>query len=209
MEILTKRKAFTLAEVLITLGIIGIVAAITIPPLMNNIQDKQFKEAAKEAYSKASQAVNQMKQDNGGDISYYRTPWTAFKPVFMTYFKTIQDCNWQDCVADSAASTVYKSLHGDAAWTHLISQGQFITNDGMFWGIYNGAAFLSITVDVNGYTKGPNVFGRDTFMFQLLNDNLVPNGANGTTYAGYCDKTVSNYVQGYSCMDYVMRGIDY
>ena len=40
-----KKNAFTLAEVLITLGIIGIVAAITIPTLINNVQDAQYKTA--------------------------------------------------------------------------------------------------------------------------------------------------------------------
>lgn len=58
------QRAFTLAEVLITLGILGVVIAMTIPGLMQNIQDKQFKEAAKEAFSKSSQAVrNKMKAE--------------------------------------------------------------------------------------------------------------------------------------------------
>ena len=58
-------KAFTLAEVLITLGIIGIVAAITIPTLMNNTQNYQFKQAWKKEYSVVSQAVQMLKNDNG------------------------------------------------------------------------------------------------------------------------------------------------
>lgn len=212
MEILLQRKAFTLAEVLITLGIIGIVAAITIPPLMNNIQEKQFREAAKEAYSKASQAVNQMRQDNGGDLTYYRTGGT-FKPEFIKYFKVVQDCNPTLCVPDNATSG-YKSLHGDDGSTHYMSQGQFVTSDGMFWGIYNGAQYLLITVDVNGYTKGPNVFGRDTFMFDLTDTTkLLPVGADNTALnsapGGYCDKALSRSTSGLACMYYVMQGIDY
>lgn len=202
-------EAFTLAEVLITLGIIGIVAAMTIPALMNKIQDKQFKEAAKEAYSKASQVVQQMKQDNGGDLTYYTTTAASFKPVFMTYFKVIQDCSPTLCVAASGASTVYKSLYGDAADTWYVGYGQFITNDGMFWAIYNDGTSLFIMVDVNGYTKGPNVYGRDTFFFQLVNDKLLSMGANGTASSGLCDKTISSWIQGLSCMYNVMQGIDY
>lgn len=64
-------SAFTLAEILITLAIIGIVATLTIPTLVNQIQDAQFKNAAKEAYSKASQIVQQIKADSGGDLSDY------------------------------------------------------------------------------------------------------------------------------------------
>lgn len=48
--------AFTLAEVIITLGIIGITAEITIPTLMQNVKDKNYKIAYKQAYSVASQA---------------------------------------------------------------------------------------------------------------------------------------------------------
>ena len=41
------KKAFTLAEVLITLGIIGIVAAMTIPNLMNNYTQKKHQHLEK------------------------------------------------------------------------------------------------------------------------------------------------------------------
>lgn len=207
-----KTKAFTLVEILITLLVIGIVATVTIPIINSTIQDRQFREAAKEAYSKAFQAVQLMKQDKDGDLSYYYTHWGSFKPVFIKYFKFIQDCGWSDCVADSNSSTVYKSLHGDAGNTHNMQTGQFITNDGMFYGIYNGGdGLIFITVDVNGYTKGPNIFGRDTFMFQLISpsDKLVPMGTSGSFVTGLCTKTESNNRQGFSCMYNIMNGIDY
>ena len=54
---MTKRFGFTLAEVLITLGIIGVVAAITMPTLMNSTQGAQYKAAYKKALSALSQAV--------------------------------------------------------------------------------------------------------------------------------------------------------
>ena len=40
---MTNLKGFTLAEVLITLGIIGVVAAMTIPALMNNVRATKLK----------------------------------------------------------------------------------------------------------------------------------------------------------------------
>ena len=54
---MTKRLGFTLAEVLITLGIIGVVAAMTMPTLMNSTQGAQYKTAYKKALSAISQAV--------------------------------------------------------------------------------------------------------------------------------------------------------
>ena len=54
---MTKRYGFTLAEVLITLGIIGVVAAMTMPTLINSTQGAQYKAAYKKALSALSQAV--------------------------------------------------------------------------------------------------------------------------------------------------------
>lgn len=215
-----KTCAFTLAEILITLGIIGVVAALTIPVLMQNIQDRQFKEAAKAAYSKASQAVQLMKNDNGGNLSYYYGNANKFKPDFIQYFKIAQDCPDGDgCVTNfSSGHSGYYSLSGGDAPTWIMGQGQFITTDGIFWGISNdGAGKIFIVVDVNGYTKGPNISGRDLFLFELLSDNLLPMGTKGTSYDNglnyydnyYCNKSTSNVRQGWGCMDLVMRGVDY
>ena len=52
-----KSLGFTLAEVLITLGIIGVVAAMTMPTLINSTQGAQYKAAFKKALSALSQAV--------------------------------------------------------------------------------------------------------------------------------------------------------
>lgn len=54
---MTKRFGFTLAEVLITLGIIGVVAAMTIPTLISNTNGAQFKSRYKKALSTLNQAA--------------------------------------------------------------------------------------------------------------------------------------------------------
>lgn len=213
---------FTLAEVLITLGIIGVIAGMTIPLLMTQIQDRQFKEAAKAAYSKAAQAVQQMKQDEGGSLSGYYGNSKSFSPVFMTYLKIVKDCGMygspggETCVITSPdGSSGYTSLTGDVANTGSIGgEGSFITSDGMFWTIQNTTTFsnrIFIMVDVNGYLKGPNVFGRDAYVFELLNDNLIPMGAKNTYFPSntYCQRTPSSIAAGFGCMVYVMQGIDY
>lgn len=211
-----KIKAFTLAEVLITLGIIGAVAGLTIPTLMNQIQDKQFKEAAKTAFSKASQAVQQMKLDEGGSLTaYYGTSDNKFKNAFVSYFKVAKDCgNWAGCVPYSTSSTVYSNLKGEPANTWMFNEGQFVTTDGMFWGVNTFLPdYIPIMVDINGYGKGPNIYGRDTFFFVLINDKLLPMGALSTAYyrtdSYYCSRTISDGTGGCGCMEYVMEGKDY
>ena len=56
---------FTLAEVLITLGIIGIVAALTLPSLLSNFRDKVMVSQAKKSYSNFQNVLNKMMADEG------------------------------------------------------------------------------------------------------------------------------------------------
>src|SRR5574344_232947 len=108
-----KTKAFTLAEVLIVLGIIGIVAALTIPTLMQQIQDNEFKNAAKVAYSKSSQVVSQIVNDYGDIYSNFGPEHPIkFKAEFMKYFKVIKDCGMANCVPTLITSDIYKTLIG-------------------------------------------------------------------------------------------------
>ncbi len=168
------------------------------------------------AYSKSSQAIEKMRQDEGGTLSQYLTKMWTFYPVFKTYFKLVNDCGVypDNCLNQADIESTYKTIRKEsiAPNNYLYNEGQFITPDGMFWMIENGVGPIYITVDVNGYKKGPNVFGRDVFSFQIINDRLLPMGANGTSFttsAGYCDKNRPGRDQGIGCMYNVMQGIDY
>lgn len=68
-----KKFAFTLAEVLITLGVIGVVSAITMPTLIQNYQKNVTVNRLKETYSILSQAVKMSEIDNG-DITEWEFP---------------------------------------------------------------------------------------------------------------------------------------
>ena len=67
-------KAFTLAEVLITLGVIGVVAALTLPALINKYQKVVIKNRFKKAYSLVSQAIKQVEVNNGAPLECYIWP---------------------------------------------------------------------------------------------------------------------------------------
>lgn len=73
MKILTKYSGFTLAEVLITLGVIGVVAAMTLPTLIQNYQKQVTINRLKETYSILSQAIKMSELDNG-DVSEWNYP---------------------------------------------------------------------------------------------------------------------------------------
>ena len=61
-------KAFTLAEVLVTLVIIGVVAALTIPQLMANIQENQYKASWRKAFGEIEQTSTLIATDNNGTL---------------------------------------------------------------------------------------------------------------------------------------------
>ena len=64
-----KNKAFTLAEVLITLGVIGVVAAMTLPTLINNIQGEQYRSKFKKDISLLNQAITMNKAKYDWDFA--------------------------------------------------------------------------------------------------------------------------------------------
>ena len=70
--------AFTLAEVLITLVIIGVIAAITVPSLINKTNNQETVSRLKKAYSTMSQATNMIIAENGPATSWVTTKDEVF-----------------------------------------------------------------------------------------------------------------------------------
>lgn len=94
-----KRYAFTLAEVLITLGIVGVVASLTISALMKNWQDLQFKSAWKKNYSVFNQATINIMQENGGSMAGLTCTEVSDKVnclnnKYKKQLSTIKTCVW-------------------------------------------------------------------------------------------------------------------
>ena len=83
--ILGSRYGFTLAEVLITLGIIGIVAAMTIPSLVANYRKKQFQSGLNKGYSVLLQALDRYKEDNGEALT--KSDCSRRQSAFYSYLK--------------------------------------------------------------------------------------------------------------------------
>ena len=95
---LHKRTAFTLAEVLITLGIIGIVAALTLPVIISDVKNSQLEAGLKKAYSVLGQALNMYQAENGeriiaGDATNRR----MVKLYLMQYIKSAKGINDDYC----------------------------------------------------------------------------------------------------------------
>ena len=105
------KNGFTLAEVLITLGIVGVVASMTLPTLNNNVQKQTYEAGAKKAYNILSNAVSMYMVDQGVD-DLSETPITTatgLAAFVNTYFRVATDCGTR--YSSSDASCFSKELY--------------------------------------------------------------------------------------------------
>ncbi len=118
------KNGFSLAEVLITLGIIGVVAAITIPSLISNARKSAIESQLKKSYASITNVIRLAEIDNGSMDSW---PTGAemdvdlfWKTYFLPYFRGARLCKKQtDCGYPADMTTQQWS---NAAWS-------LVTND--------------------------------------------------------------------------------
>ena len=185
---------FTLAEVLITLVIVGVVAALTIPPVINNTKKQEYVAGVKKAYSVLSQSVYKIGQKKGyavGDFSFLNE--VDFWDEFSKTVNVAKKCNTtEECFGSGFLSGTGKYKYMNDGSLSLYADKAVITPDGIMYAVAQrggittfglssedgGNVIGRIFVDVNGQ-KGPNKFGRDTFAFFILTSKgIVPAGAN-------------------------------
>lgn len=186
--------AFTLSEILITLAIIGVVAALTLPTLVSMYQKTQYVTALKKVYAELSQVFKLYMADEGvtdlSQTSLYDTDGNSAKlnEILTKYFKVTKLCYWDDSSCPIKESYLDPSTGNG---TFFQGNGVIYTADGMV--LQFGLNTLSnckpdlnnptsvkssciwVSVDTNG-PKPPNQCGRDFFERQINIDN------NGNVY---------------------------
>ena len=171
------RYAFTLAEVLITLAIIGVVAALTIPSVIKNYQKKATITSLKKSYSTMQNAAKlAMADDNVSNFtdthfySFLNRPFshTGIEPKQEIVNKYFQNAR----VLESGS--YYKPIQGPEAHGINLSHGYRIDFPSFTYYIntdtYDG--LMLVYVDTNGADKKPNVVGKDLFAFVITNPDI-------------------------------------
>lgn len=178
-SIFTYKKAFTLAEVLITLGIIGVVGALTMPTLITKHQKQATVTQLKKIYSEMSQAIQKAEVEYG-TLEQWDIPAFDFNDntleqdryfgehYLFPYLKTIKKCIptsnecWADSIYDinNQERNVYSTNRNSTAVSFITTSGYSV----YYWlhGAGNGMWYI---VDINGPHKKPNKIGRDIFAF--------------------------------------------
>ena len=180
------KRAFTLAEVLITLGIIGVVAALTLPAVIQNYQKRSLEVATKKFYSVITQAVKQYMADEGVDdlrgsslsgSDYDSDEITLAKnDEFFKKYLNAQICE-DGCFADNyktQSGGISKSVGKSSELQYL--SGRYLLPDGMVVDSYyyfSGDTYPGdLYVDVNG-KKGPNKIGYDLWSMTVFYDGVI------------------------------------
>lgn len=220
-----KRLGFTLAEVVIVIGIIGVVAEMTIPTLTSDIKTITTVVALKKAYSTLSQAFTTAVQENGtpdswglvakGDSNGALNILKNLSP----YLQVIKNCGTgKGCFPTGS----YNLLTG-APWDDIdggldIAKAQLADGSSLYvysWGNCDAAMGTSpifqnvcgsFNIDVNGFKK-PNQLGVDIFDFYITKTGIVPIGTQqelglGSAFENSCKIKTSG--SGRGCTAWVL-----
>ena len=196
-----KKQGFTLAEVLITLGLLGVVAAITLPALFNNVEKHKWENGLKAAYNIMTNGFAEMMAEEGvdnlKDTALWRECGSGDGPTnmscsskhFKKYFNVVLEEGGIPAgmkLYDIQNTDVTNRLDMHETTRYTLSNN--ISLNAIF---YNGAdksrsqcnaikekggsvctASASIYVDVNG-NKKPNTVGKDIYYFDVDNYGKV------------------------------------
>lgn len=207
-------KAFTLAEVLITLGIIGVVAAITIPTIITKykvkVLENQFKKAdsiiqqavkntaVEYGYSNLSDLNIQYKGRNQDEVyPQFKQQIPELNKIWEKQFKTVKkfsdtEAYWKNIYCympfgEKHNNTTYSCIYGGSDYRYMIlPDGMTVSPLFSYLGGWNHPILIMAVFDTNGPYKDPNRLGYDIFRYQTMDYNTMcnPNIVNSENYKG-------------------------
>ena len=207
------RDGFTLAEVLITLGIIGVVAALTLPSLIQKYQEKALVTSYLRVYSILNQAYNFAVQEYGTYDTWEKSGVDDYNKI-RPYLKLSADCP-QGIRNDACfPNTTYKTLNPNVTtdnWSMYNKPSVRLTSGESI--LFLSDAAVTFIVDLNGNSK-PNKLGVDCHFFSFYLEDMTareykpiikPGGDwINSTYGKYCSYTGTWY-PGNSCGFWILK----
>ena len=182
-----KNRAFTLAETLIVIGIIGVVAALTLPNLNHATGDKETVTKYKKLYSGLTDAFDRAVVIYGPVDEWFKNAETTqekskiFGERIAEFMKISKTCGFsKGCFSENKIRDIYGSEeafidygNSNYAYSYQLVGGVALA---FYGGIHQESrGKLSIDVDLDGPNKGKNQKGLDRFIFEIdSKDNLVP-----------------------------------
>lgn len=179
------KKAFTLAEVLITLGVIGIVASMTLPTVITKYRKQATVAKLQKFYTTMNQALKRSEVDNGeykywpqvvfgGADEYFNKYWRPYLRI-LKVCNTLKACEYTEAYAfrhPSGEVIQFQVVSPTARTAFRLADGTTVIN-AVHTHVDGAAVDLKyIYVDLNG-GKSPNVLGSDVFLFFREENGII------------------------------------
>ena len=217
------KLAFTLAETLIVMGIIGVVAALTLPNLNSSTGDKEKVAKVKKIYNNLTDAIGRAEavygpfSEWGVDLpSGDGRRWLRVGERISEFLKVQKVCG----IADKEGSGCFNksakmySIEGAEVSPYILETGGYhlILADGTSLILrYRNSDVIDIMFDIDGPNKGPYVYGKDLFGFSILEEN--GNGDYNFTYELKDNEIVkqcrtyedNDFVEYGSCIQWILK----
>jgi len=204
-----KVGGFTLAEVLITLGIIGVVAAMTMPMLYNSIQKHITVSKLQKTYSELANAVKLSMETSGGALLVGDgTGRERFEKYLAPHLKinSINRVSANELIyytPGGSRETGLALIRGTSTQYTLQSGVSILTDNNEVKGAqHKYITGISFLIDLNGYNNPPNKFGRDAFVVQIDTDDKIYLAKSDDGEAGLVDRDRSVLLNGPSAYNY-------
>lgn len=233
MKMNFKRSAFTLAETLIVIGIIGVIASLTIPTLSNETNSKEAVTKLKKTQAILEDAFGRAEAQYGSLDDWTTLNTTVFTQRMTGTMKLTKVCKTDaedsGCFGTQNTANFMKLDGSVTTSTKSNTLGKVVLADDSAVGFYleqtsskdcnkdvtsNNASLPDlhkvcgvITVDINGASKGKSIWGRDLFAFYITKHGLYPVGMDGDTNAKFkenCTATVPDGGLGTGCTAWVV-----
>ena len=229
----SKTNGFTIAETLITLGIIGIIVSMTLPAIINSSKNKELEVLLNKNYSLLQQTLLRIYMEEGIAIVAENYTREDIKRLFINNIKGLRNC--QGCGAvnednDNNTGTIYtisgyRTLNNKKVNANYLDDAILQFDDGrrLFIerpnqnadlpdGYGGGKDQFFISIDINGFQNRPNRWGADLFTFMVMPDGkLLPMGSKETKFSEdtYCSAASTSKYNGIGCTYKALTEKDY
>ena len=214
-------KGFTLAEVLIALGIVGIIAVLAIPGVMKNYQNRLYTAQLEKVYAQISDATQSIMNDQHVDNFYettargatvcdatMKTCTSGIGYLLTNYFKTVKkNClnNTNEACMTTKANT-YQTIGGSKlsapTGEYFIQTITGTTIGGM--STTTDKKRTRLIVDINGLAE-PNVVGRDVFSMEIRENGTLVDIAEAKGEMCTQGDTSSIYTAAQGCLSHIIE----
>lgn len=226
-----KKHAMTLTELLVTLVVIGITVALTIPTMIVKNESRGLKESFKKNFSELATATQMVRKDNEGTLVNAFSYLSDLRNKYISYLSVLKSCDnskTQQCWHDNKKWNEFSGNPIDSSPTTpglMLNNGILIVFEDYFSSSCDSTGksntiknysnlpniCSNIMIDVNGF-KLPNTIGKDIFYIWILSDSIIPWGTqrdDAVVGSIASSETCTSINGGWGCAGKVLQNIDY